>query len=504
MVDSSTATPESGSVTDVLAYQTIQKRFAPLRVLGDFERAMDKRFGVESQGIDRIAEDARRPPSLANAVLLWYSMNLHVGSLPVGFLGPELGLPLGMSIAAIVVGVFTGAFLPAFCSILAPKLGLRAIATSRYSFGFWGAKLCGLINVLVNIGFGVISSVVAGQLINAVSDFTVSISVGCVIICLLSFVVSLFGFRVIHTVEKYSWILAFILSLVLVVQAAPQIDPAAPSPWSGTALAGAFLIFFAAAFAYASAWCTVAGDYYVNYRAETSPWTIFSLSYFGITIPTTFILIIGACVGQATFNYAPWTEVYEAHGFGAVLGAIYHPSGWSKFALVMSMFTTVGTVSATFYSCSLSCQALGHYFHAVPRFVWALVAFAANVALSVAGQEHLSDLLLDFCNLLSYWTVSFTVILFLEHVWFRRGGVGYDVDAWDSPSRLPPGVAAVVSLLVGYCAGGIPGMDQTWFVGPIAKMFGGPGGDVGVFLSLVFTLISYMALRTLEKRFSGR
>lgn len=382
-------------------------------------------------------------------------------------------------------------------------MGLRAIATSRYSFGFYGAKLCAVVNILVNIGFGVISAVVAGQLVNAASDFTVSTSVGCIIICILAFVVSLFGFRVIHTFEKYSWILALVLSCVLVGQAAPYIDTSAPSQWSGLPLAGAFLTFYAAAFAYAGAWCTVAADYYCNYLSTTPSWKIFGLTYFGITIPTVFILIIGVCVGQATFAYEPFTEVFELHGFGAVLGAIYSPSAWSKFAVVMSMFTTIGTVAATLYSASLSCQILGHHFHAVPRFVWTLLILAANIALSVAGQEHLSELLLDFCNLLSYWSVSFTAILLLEDKWFRRSS-GYDVEAWDTPSRLPWGAAAVLSLLIGYCCGGVPGMNQTWFAGPIAKMFGGVGGDVGIFLSLAFTTVSYAVLRSLEKRFGWK
>jgi hypothetical protein len=111
-----------GYVDEVPRYQVIQQRFGPLRHLGHFERQMDKRLGVESQGIDRIREDERKPPSLLNAVLMWYSLNLHVASLPVGFLGPELGLSFGMSCAAVILGVFTGALLPAFAATLGPKV----------------------------------------------------------------------------------------------------------------------------------------------------------------------------------------------------------------------------------------------------------------------------------------------------------------------------------------------------------------------------------------------
>lgn len=83
---------------------------------------------------------------------------------------------------------------------------MRQIATSRYSFGFWGAKLCSVLNIVVGGGFAVVNYVVVGQILSAVSGYTMSITVGIVIIAVISYVVSIFGFRLIHTFEKYSWI----------------------------------------------------------------------------------------------------------------------------------------------------------------------------------------------------------------------------------------------------------------------------------------------------------
>ena len=47
-------------------------------------------------------------------------------------------------------------------------------------------------------------------------------------------------------------------------------------------------------------------------------------------------------------------------------------------------------------------------------------------------------------------------------------------------------------------------MAQTWYIGPIAAKFGGSGGDVGIYLSAVFTAIIYPIVRAIEKRKSGR
>jgi purine-cytosine permease-like protein len=40
--------------------------------------------------------------------------------------------------------------------------------------------------------------------------------------------------------------------------------------------------------------------------------------------------------------------------------------------------------------------------------------------------------------------------------------------------------------------------------GPIAAKFGSYGGDVGVYLSLVFTLVVYPPLRWYERKRTGR
>jgi purine-cytosine permease-like protein len=148
-------------------------------------------------------------------------------------------------------------------------------------------------------------------------------------------------------------------------------------------------------------------------------------------------------------------------------------------------------------------QLLGHYFHAIPRLFWSLIFVIVVAVLAIAGQEHLSIIVSNFVSLLGYWTVSFTIILLVEDQFFRKTS-GYNLSAWNMPDKLPWGLAAVLALLTGYLAGGVTGMAQTWYIGPIAKKFGPFGGDVGVYLSAAFTLMVYPVARTLEKKYTGR
>jgi NCS1 nucleoside transporter family len=499
-----------GSVTpayEIARARDIQNSIAPLRFLSRGELWLDEKLHIETQGIDRIPEEMKRPPHLMNTFFMWFSMTCHVGTLPLGVLGPEFGLTLNQSVSAIVVGTFLGALCTAYTGTLGPKTGLRQIAISRYSFGFWGAKLCSVLNVIVGGGFAVVNVVITGQMLSAVSDYTMTIAVGCVIVAIVSYVVSVFGFAMIHTFEKYSWIAAFILSCVLIGQAAPHVGASAPGFDSGLAFAGSWLSFMAICFSSSSGWCSIAADYYCNYPANTKSWKVFFLTLWGITIPTVFITVIGACIGNAALlnAYPPYADAYENHGLGGLLREIYHPLGWSKFCLVILTFSVLGNNIAINYSSGLSLQLLGHYFHAVPRFIWSFLVALVVAVLAIAGKDHLSTIVSNFVSLLGYWTVSFTLILLIEDQWFRkRTGEGYNLEAWDQPSKLPIGAAAVLALLSGYLAGGVTGMSQTWYIGPIARYFGAYGGDVGIYLSGVITIIVYTPARWYERKRFGR
>jgi purine-cytosine permease-like protein len=97
------------------------------------------------------------------------------------------------------------------------------------------------------------------------------------------------------------------------------------------------------------------------------------------------------------------------------------------------------------------------------------------------------------------------VIVASEHFVFRKADVvnNYDLEAWNDPARLPLGLAAIASFLLGvvmWCMG----MVETWFVGPIGGLIGADGGDVANELTFAVTLLAYLPLRWVELRFVGR
>jgi purine-cytosine permease-like protein len=165
---------------------------------------------------------------------------------------------------------------------------------------------------------------------------------------------------------------------------------------------------------------------------------------------------------------------------------------------------TVGTNCIAIYAASISAQLFAKPFQRVPRVIWTLIVFVGILLLGIAGRDHLLAVLNNFLSLLGYWNTSFFVILFSEHYIFREGNLAhYDLDAWNVPSKMPIGIAALGAFLCG-AAGWIVGMSETYYTGAVARLIGDAGGDVANELALVFTTVSFIPLRMLEVKYVGR
>jgi purine-cytosine permease-like protein len=102
-------------------------------------------------------------------------------------------------------------------------------------------------------------------------------------------------------------------------------------------------------------------------------------------------------------------------------------------------------------------------------------------------------------DIIGYWTTLFAAIVLTEHFLFLRKNNfdSYRIHDWDKPSKLPIGIAALLSFLGGFGIV-IPSMSQVWYTGPIAKA---GTGDIGVLTGTVVSATLYAILRALEKKF---
>ncbi|KAF2120269.1 putative NCS family nucleoside transporter [Lophiotrema nucula] len=447
----------------------LRERVPLLRKLKAAEAWLDKKFGIETTGADRIPEDQRRPPSILNMIFLWFSMQVTPGLITLGLLGPLFGLSVNESIIVSIFGTVIGSVIPAFTATLGAPTGLRQIAVSRFAFGIWGSKFCGLLNILINMGFATIDCIIAGQLISAVSGGKVTVVAGIIILSVGSWIISLFGFRI-----------------TIFGQSAKYFSPTPGlSHSSGDAKTGAALNYFALVF------------------TDISKWLVFCLTGIGLVLPTVFVLVLGNFYGGTILTDQALSAIYDDGGIGALNLATMSPSGWGKFVCVMYALSFLAGVTVIYYSSSLSIQQWGKHFMAVPRFVWNTLLAAISLALAWGGREHLTSVIVDFLSLLGYWTVCFGTILAFENFWFRPRNGGYDLEGWQDQDRMPLGIAGCVSLALGIGVSFL-GMDQTWYVGPAAKAVGPDGGDLGNYITLIAVCLAYPPLRHYEIKFTGR
>lgn len=123
-----------------------------------------------------------------------------------------------------------------------------------------------------------------------------------------------------------------------------------------------------------------------------------------------------------------------------------------------------------------------------------------NSIVSCVGYKSLNDIIANLGAIIGYWSMAYFILIVEESVIFR-GSRGYDLYGWDNPHVLPVGFAAMLAFGVGI-AGAVVGMSQTWYTGPIARMIGEDGGDIGTWLAMSFAAVAYPGLRYFElKRF---
>src|SRR6516225_7523460 len=152
-------------------------------------------------------------------------------------------------------------------------------------------------------------------------------------------------------------------------------------------------------------------------------------------------------------------------------------------------------------------QVLGKWFMSVPRFIWTLIGAVVYIILAVAlvaTGSNFNETLNSFMLLVAYWLGPYAIILIIEHFVYRHGH--YNVDDWNTASKLPFGWAAIVSMVIGLIGAGL-GFAQVFtfngstnpITGPIGGLINQPYGmDVGFELAIIFAGISYFILRRIE------
>lgn len=169
---------------------------------------------VETRGVEFVPVDERHGKA-KDLFPIWFGANMHITTLVTGALPISLGLNLFWSFAAIILGTLLGAIFMASHSAQGPKLGIPQMIQSRAQFGVIGAIFPLFLVMFVYLGFFASSSVLAAQTLNSLIPFNQSWAI--IILNILCFIVAIFGYDVIHKMQKVlSWS-SFIVYLAVAI-----------------------------------------------------------------------------------------------------------------------------------------------------------------------------------------------------------------------------------------------------------------------------------------------
>ncbi len=450
---------------------------------------------IEQYTIAAIPESERhgRPRDLFT---IWFSSNIMPLTFVTGALAPvAFGLPFWASILAVLLGNLLGALFMALHSAQGPRLGVPQMIQSRGQYGMVGAVLVIVIAVVMYVGFFASNLILGGQSINQLIG-GVSTSWGIVICGIGSLLITVFGYDMIHAVNKWATFLfggAMILALIIIVaRGLPSSFLSAGSfSWGG---------FIGAAATTGILWQIAYAPYVSDYSrympSGESVRSTFWFSYAGVVAGTVLPMILGIVVGLASSNP---DQISAIHSLTA--GA-----GW----LIMLVFALgiIDTNSINLYGGMLCSITVGQTFRhtwlprAVTRSVVSVVIVVVSLVGALAYQNTFLTSYVNFILFLLYVLIPWTAINLVDFYLIRHGQ--YDVPSFFAPDGGVYGRVNWLTLLMYLIGIGveIPFVNTTLYEGPVAKALNGTDISWLVGLAVIIPLYYFVA-RAMVSRQGG-
>ena len=128
---------------------------------------------------------------------------MGLSAFATGLIGPlYFNLTFARTVGMIFGAGFLGALVSAWLATFGKKNGLRALANSRYTFGYYGAMVMSFLNVITEGAFGVQMAILGGQALHVVCP-TLPVAGGIPLVTLLAWLIATGGYKFIHYWSRY-------------------------------------------------------------------------------------------------------------------------------------------------------------------------------------------------------------------------------------------------------------------------------------------------------------
>jgi len=442
---------------------------------------MDEHHLLEKRSIEFIPENERYGGT-KRLFSIWFSSNMQVTALLVGALGVLAGLNVFWGIIAVIIGTGIGSVFMAAHSAQGPHLGIPQMIQSRAQFGVFGAGVPLAIIVISYILFTAANGVVMRSSIQAAIPMPDDLAI--ILFGAVTLVIAFVGYELIHKIGVYMSIASGLLFLAVTFLALTH--HYAPGTWTPTAK-GFNLPGFVLGVTQTASWSIGFAPYVADYsrylpsKVKTS--STFWYSYWGQAAGAGLVMILGAILATYLPNIVndPGRSVAQLFGYGR----------WIAYLVIILGVLEINVLNI--YSCYMSVTTIFTGFHGIKTisrtakfWIMALMAAIATV-IAVATQYNFNAYFGDILTAQIYFIVPWTAVNLCDFYAVRFGK--YSVpDIYDEAGQYGKWNKPTLLICLLTVLAEIPFMDLSFYVGPVAKIF---GCDVTVLISFFLPAILY-------------
>jgi purine-cytosine permease-like protein len=438
---------------------------------------------IEARSIDWVP-DTERHGRLWHQGPLWFLGNFQYFSIPIGFIGPGLGLSLGWTAVAAAIGLVIGTTFMAFHASQGPRMGLPQMIQSRAQFGYRGVVVVLFATLFTYVAFNVTDQVLLGSGLNAA--FGWNAHVVAIVATIGAAVLAIYGHDWVH--RAFRGILFVLLPLTIILTAGILLGQAGGhAPTTHYGFSGvAFMAQLSAAAAYNITYAPYVSDYSRYLPANTPARSVIASVFFGAAGAAFWLIVLGAWLAIRL------GAVDGLQGLQTAGNNVF--DGLGNVVAFLSALALAATMGMNAYGGALSVlTGIDSFRPLKPTRAARIIAILALMVLWYVVGESITggavNTVFTALTLMLYLLVPWTATNLVDYFFVRRGHYAitelfqphgiYGVWAWRGLTAYAVGFVCEMPFMVlptlgnwsytGFMVDKVNGVDIAWMVGLVAS-----------------------------------
>jgi purine-cytosine permease-like protein len=440
---------------------------------------------IEIHSIDFVPARERHG-TLTGQARFWFLGNFNFATIPIGFIGPSLGLSFWWTVLAESIGILVGTLFQAFHASQGAELGLPQMIQSRAQFGYRGVVVPLFASLFTFVGFNIVNTILIAQGLSSICGWNPTVTaLGA---SLLGGALAVWGYDWLHrvfTLMFWASVPLFALLTLGVMSGAAVLPPHAAGGFNAVG----FFTQLAAGASYNITYAVFVSDYTRYLPVQTGRVRIICTVFVSSSLSAIWLIGLGAWLAVHFGATDALSDLVTAGGgmfpgFGTALAAV-------------SMAALVAVIGMNGYSAMLTVLTAIDAFHPIQparsarvMTIGVIICISAAAAIGFGGDVIAT--LNDYFVIMLYLLVPWTAVNLTDYFFVREGHYAI-LDLFKADGVY--GVwsrCGLVAYVMGFAASFpfcvLPGV----FTGPAAKALGGV--DIGWLVGLVLTPPIYLWL----------